>query len=366
MSDDHFKAYREHTSVKHAILKDYLNAWVPILSSWNNRICYIDGFCGPGSYEDCGSVYDGSPIIALRVAKEFSDKVEVVCIFVDKNEDYCEELEDRIDELGLEGKYYIEHGEFEEVITSLLDKVANLAPAFCFIDPFGYSGLPLYVIERFLQRRATEAFINFMYEPISRFIPVETQHPHMDELFGTGEWRYVLAHDLQQDERETFLRDLYHQQLKTCAKYVWPFQLKDPDRHRTIYYLFHCTNHPKGIKVMKEVMYRAGTKGTYSYQGKESSQMALFSAEPSIAELEESLLNKYAGSRVTFSEIVNSTLDWPFIEKHYREVLNNLKDEELIRKIPVTTKRQKGFNGKDIAVFSEKVKRRKKLKGFGL
>jgi len=49
-----------------------------------------------------------------------------------------------------------------------------------------------------------------MYEPISRFIPVKTQHPHMDELFGTSKWRYVLDPDLQQDEREIFLRDLSH------------------------------------------------------------------------------------------------------------------------------------------------------------
>ena len=365
MPNDHFKVYREHTSVKHAILKDYLNAWVPILSSWNKRICYIDGFCGPGSYEARGSIYNGSPIIALKVAKEFSGKAELVCIFIDKNKDYCEALGYRIHELGLEGKYYIEHAEFEEVITALLDKVANLVPAFCFIDPFGYSGLPLRVIERFLQRPATEAFINFMYEPISRFITVKAQHPYMDELFGTRKWRYVLGHDFQQDEREIFVRDLYHQQLKTCAKYVWPFQLKDPVRGRTIYYLFHCTNHRKGIKVMKEVMYRAGTNGTYSYQGKESSQMSLFSAEPSIKELDESLLDKFAGSKVTFNEIIDSTLDWPFIEKHYREVLNKLNGQELIRKIPITTKTQRGFNGKDIAVFSEKAKRRKKLKGFG-
>ena len=356
-TEDHFEAYREHTSVKHAILKDYLNAWVPILGSWNNRMCYIDGFCGPGSYHHEGKEYDGSPIIALNIANDFSDKAEVVCIFVDKKEDYCERLEARIEQLELKGKYYIEHGEFEEVITDLLDEVANLAPTFCFIDPFGYSGLPLRVIKRFLERRSTEAFINFMYEPVSRFLAVENQHPHMDELFGSKRWRYVLKNDLRKDEREVFLRDLYHRRLKRCAEYVWPFQLKDPERDRTMYYLFHCTNHPKGIKVMKEVMYRSGTEGTYSYQGKEHSQMTLFSEMPSIKELEDSLLDEFAGKRVTFDDIIKSTLDWPFIEKHYRKALNNLKEGNVIKKIPVTTKAQRGFNGDDTAIFPRRPKK---------
>jgi three-Cys-motif partner protein len=65
MKEEHFLSYRDHTKIKHAILNDYLSAWVPILGSWNRRICYIDGFCGPGSYEYKGQIHDGSPIIAL-------------------------------------------------------------------------------------------------------------------------------------------------------------------------------------------------------------------------------------------------------------------------------------------------------------
>jgi len=38
-----------HTKAKHEILRRYLNAWFPILNSWNNRIIYIDGFSGPGA-----------------------------------------------------------------------------------------------------------------------------------------------------------------------------------------------------------------------------------------------------------------------------------------------------------------------------
>ena len=39
------------TEAKHEILRKYLAAWFPIMSSWQERIIFIDGFAGPGVYE---------------------------------------------------------------------------------------------------------------------------------------------------------------------------------------------------------------------------------------------------------------------------------------------------------------------------
>ncbi len=56
-----------HTRAKHEILRYYLGAWFPILATIQHRLLYIDGFAGPGEYE---GGEDGSPIIALKVAKD--------------------------------------------------------------------------------------------------------------------------------------------------------------------------------------------------------------------------------------------------------------------------------------------------------
>ena len=45
-------AIDEHTKGKHLVLRAYLNAWFPILGSWNGRILFIDAFAGPGEYKD--------------------------------------------------------------------------------------------------------------------------------------------------------------------------------------------------------------------------------------------------------------------------------------------------------------------------
>jgi three-Cys-motif partner protein len=39
----------EHTLAKHDILREYLEAWLPIMSKWNRRLLLIDGFAGPGA-----------------------------------------------------------------------------------------------------------------------------------------------------------------------------------------------------------------------------------------------------------------------------------------------------------------------------
>ena len=76
-----------HTLAKHEILRRYLSAWYPILSTYNPRIVYLDGFCGPGRYK---GGEDGSPIIALREALKYSQRLknnEITFLFVDERAD---------------------------------------------------------------------------------------------------------------------------------------------------------------------------------------------------------------------------------------------------------------------------------------
>ena len=75
-----------HTKAKHEILEYYLKAWFPILASTNKKILYLDGFAGPGLYQN-GE--EGSPLIALRTAIEHklqtNFKAEIIFIFIEKD-----------------------------------------------------------------------------------------------------------------------------------------------------------------------------------------------------------------------------------------------------------------------------------------
>src|SRR5262249_53790542 len=85
-----------HTKGKHLVLKEYLNAWFPILSSWNGRIVFIDGFSGPGKY-DGGE--EGSPLIALRAMLEHSSRSrfkEITFFFIEQDPKRAEHLDNLI------------------------------------------------------------------------------------------------------------------------------------------------------------------------------------------------------------------------------------------------------------------------------
>jgi three-Cys-motif partner protein len=53
-------------AAKHEILTRYLDAWFPILASWNTKVFFIDGFAGPGTYQ--GGEHD-SPLLAMEAAQ---------------------------------------------------------------------------------------------------------------------------------------------------------------------------------------------------------------------------------------------------------------------------------------------------------
>ena len=60
-----------HSKAKHLVLRNYLDAWLPILGSRSGRILFVDGFAGPGQYE---SGEEGSPVVALRAFAEHKAK----------------------------------------------------------------------------------------------------------------------------------------------------------------------------------------------------------------------------------------------------------------------------------------------------
>ena len=60
--------WREYTnlqSTKHALIKCYLNGWLPKLGSWAGRILYLDTHAGRGRHR---SGEYGSPLVAVKAA----------------------------------------------------------------------------------------------------------------------------------------------------------------------------------------------------------------------------------------------------------------------------------------------------------
>lgn len=315
-----------HTAAKHAILRRYLQAWIPILSSAHGRIVYLDGFAGPGVYK---GGEDGSPIIALKEALAHRDRLhgEVVFMFVEADSARAQNLDGAISQLTLPGNFrVVRHVEMcNDAISRLLDELDSknraLAPTFAFLDPFGFSHTPLVMIQRLMSHARCEVLITFMYEEINRFLSHPEQPAHFDALFGSPTWRQALT-ALPGAPRKAALRDLYRNQLEQFAgiRYVRSFEMINRS-NQTDYIMFFGTNSVEGLKKMKEAMWRVDKTGAFAFSdATDQNQIVLFEKDTDSLWLKQRIQERFRGSWCTISEIEEFVLvHTPYRETHIRK-----------------------------------------------
>ena len=330
-----------HTKAKHVILQEYLKAWFPILSSWNGRIIYYDGFAGPGVYSN-GE--EGSPLVALNTAKNhtYPLNAELVFVFVEKDARRVANLESLMKKQTLPNNfaYRIIEQEFETALAETLDflekEKQQLAPTFALIDPFGITGLPFDLIKRLLQNDRCEVLITFMDSTIKRFVSELPEQ--INTLIGNSSASEIIR---SSEDRIYKARELYKQSLEEVAKFVRFFEMCDKDG-KVIYDLFFATNHPLGHMKMKEAMWKVNSEGLFSFSdGIDPNQGILLSPTPE-RELAPILWEKFQGQTVLSGDVLEYTNnETAFLGKHAREALKLLESES-------------GYNGLKIEVEDTK------------
>lgn len=316
-----------HTAAKHLLLKKYLDAWFPILGKYHGRINYIDGFAGPGEYED-GEV--GSPIIAIDAAKAHVAKgtlpanVNINFTFVEADPGFADHLRSRLKTLTIPPQFKVAviPGEFADVIGGILAQIEQdkkqIDPTFAFVDPFGFSGIPFSLMTRILGYPRCEVFVNIMVEFINRFLehPSDKVVAHFPVTFGTDEVRKIPT---QAGDRVKALLSLYKKQLKTKAKYVGQFDMHGRKDQKT-YSLFFATNYPLGFEKMKEAMWSVDKAegGKFSdFEPGAVNQPGLFTLEA----LWLQMLDRFRGRLVLMAEIERFVIEQTdYLPKHAREV----------------------------------------------
>lgn len=314
-----------HTRAKLDILRFYLDAWFPIMATWNPRLVYLDGFAGPGSY--LGGE-DGSPIVALQagLSRLTPLPARLTYLFIEERPKRAEYLRTRIEALGVGDRadVHIHRGTFAEAALDLVESAlrpgGRAAPLFAFVDPFNWD-IPFAVIRRLLAYPSAEVFVNFMLNPVQRFLASDQQAAQWDALFGTPEWRQI-RDDPVAASRTQRITALYRQQLRTAgAKYVLSFDMRDA-KGRTSYSLFFATKDAKGLEKMKEAMWRVDGTGRYFFRDpRHPHQPLLLEAEarPDYRLLRQSLEERFGGQTVPVEEAERFVLEeTPFRAEHLR------------------------------------------------
>lgn len=269
-----------HTLAKIEIVRRYLFLWFRILGTSSERLAYIDGFSGPGRYLNSEQ---SSPTAALTGATAAFDELmrsgrtpkEWFFYFVEREPELASHLRSVISETVWpnEFKLDVQPGTFEEKLKGILDEIRKLPggipPTFAFIDPFGATGVPFAHVAKILKHRSCEVLINLDSDGIGRLAAaqsIEKNQKNLDAIFGGDMWRTTLDPLARLPVLCSQVLALYKSRLRSLpgVKYCFAFAMKST-KATLNYHLVFASQHPLGLKKMKDAMKAVDQSGFYSF-----------------------------------------------------------------------------------------------------
>jgi three-Cys-motif partner protein len=243
---------------KHAVLEQYLRPFAMKTGLWSvgHRVAFVDGYAGPGLYEDGAN---GSPALTIEVAREIAGNRTLECHFVEQHNDYYVKLTKLIDEraAGLSVRTY--HGDVSDYFNSLIENTRHV-PTFMFLDPFGLV-VPFDSISKIFDRPAgpgqpaVEVLINFTAVGLRRIAGLladpdshRTALEHMDSVCGGQWWRTAWTdnRDNRVAAEKTVVTGYANRLSQVAGSGWWISEVRNKSHHLPVYYLVFLTRHRDG------------------------------------------------------------------------------------------------------------------------
>ncbi|WP_281337268.1 three-Cys-motif partner protein TcmP [Flavobacterium eburneipallidum] len=365
-----FDEQLEQSLVKSTIVSKYFGVWSKVIISTQKRfprnsqkIAYIDLFAGPGRYKD-GTM--STPHKILSNAIDDNDLSErLVAVFNDKDETNSQELEKTIFEIPkidtLKHKPEIWNQEVGENIVLKFEKI-NLIPTLFFVDPWGYKGLSLRLVNSVVKDWGCDAIFFFNYNRINMGLSNDKVKSHMEALFGKdrSEKMRIELDKKNAVQRELLIIEELCQALKEYgSRFVLPFRFRDSNKKKTSHHLIFVSKNFKGYEIMKEIMAKESTNDeqgvpSFAYDPADlmPKQTLLFKLSRPLDDLKEDLLKVFYKKKLTMREIYEQhNVDTPYIKKNYKDVLKEFYENGLIDAISNKNKAPKaGTFADDIIV----------------
>ena len=363
-----FKETTEQSAIKAKIVSQYFWAWAKVIiptakKSPMNRIAYIDLFAGPGRYKDGTK---STPLLVVEKAIQDPDMRDMlVTIFNDKNEDNSYSLQQAISALpGIEKLKYrpaVRNYEVGKEIVAIFSQM-RLVPTLFFVDPWGYKGLTLQLINSVLKDWGCDAIIFFNYNRIRMGLSNLRVEEHMSALFTekrAANLRFRLERMSPSEGELAIVEEIANALMELGAKYALPFCFKNEHGTRTSHHLIFATKNFRGYDIMKNIMAPQSSIAdqgvpSFSYNPADSRFPMLFELTRPLDDLETMLLKDFAGRSLSLQTIHEEhSVGKPYILKNYRDALRKLEHTGKIRTEPPAEHRRK-IRGE--VTFSEKVR----------
>lgn len=326
----------EHTRAKHQLLMRYLSRWVPIFQHGYGKtddLVFIDGFAGPGVYEDGEP---GSPVLMIRTYLKANPNPETTlhCYFIEKDRARCDELERRV--AGFRGpkcNVAVLHGDYADHYDSVMAEIDALTqPAvFAFLDPFSALDDPSLAVDVAV-RPTSEALVYLPVGHFARFIDQPSIERTLNGVFGDDRWKVLKGKSTQEITRG--LVALYAQRLAETGGasaqriYVEHFAIHPLTGNR--YYLFFATKHRTAVEAMREAMWVLDPANGCLFDARRAPQEGIEAWKPGLADALHRRFPK--GSHFTFNDAWRYVVDEcpPFDKKRLRAALTHLREHGVI------------------------------------
>lgn len=320
---------------------------------------YIDLFCGLGKYADDQL---SAPLLIINSTLEdpqLASKMQFV--FNDYDPTNIETLKDAIAQipnahvLGKRVRFY-DQTVGQDFYTKL--NIPKNMPVLSFVDPFGYKGLTLKLIDKLIANSGSDCIFFFNYNRINMALSSNTKFDdYLNGLFGEQRTQYLKKQlsSLPPAQREPVVLNALIEALRESkGNYVLPFKFYSTEMLRTSHFIIFVTKHPVACKIMKQIMYTNSAKdcdgvATFSFEdsrnfGSGFQQISLF--DRPLDSLQEQLIKEHQGTEISVAELCNK-VDCDFsnhyIGKNVKTVLKRMETSGLLE--VVSGRKQKMRNG---------------------
>jgi three-Cys-motif partner protein len=184
----------------------------------------------------------------------------LVTLFNDRDDNNVQNLQNAINSLpGIEKLKYkpkIWNREVGSEMVKLFGGM-NLVPTLFFVDPWGYKGLSLELVNSVLKDWGCDCIFFFNYNRINMGLNNELVKTHMDALFGDERAEKLRGkiEALSPSDREAcVVEELCDALGAKNGRYVLPFCFKNDAGTRTRHHLIFVSKNVLGYTIMKEIM----------------------------------------------------------------------------------------------------------------
>lgn len=352
----------EQSMVKAKIVSSYFTAWSRIMcQNWSRSIPvgYVDLFSGPGVYQD------GKESVPIMLIKTVLSDLRLCnrfwFYFNDQDENNISDLKSAIASIDvdnkLEGKIQYSVRTVDEQYADAI-RINSRGPILSFVDPFGYKGLTVGLINKLIENNGSDCIFFFNYNRINMALSSNTKFDeYLEGIFGQKRVEVLKEElkDLPAEEREPVVLNALMAALKeNNAINALPFKFYSTEMLRTSHFIIFVSKSKLGCSIMKQIMYANSAKdvdGVASFEFKDSKnfgnkyeQLTIFD-RPLDALCEEVYeMCKSKDIKVkSICEKYDTDFSNYFVSRNVKDALIRLEEQN---KIIVTGRKQKQRKGK--------------------